>query len=94
MAGHYDVLVTMDRSIEFQQRISTLPFGIVLIRASSHRMHDLRPIVPSILSALDAAKPGRIGGPAPDQTAPKRFFSPNASFLRHPDRKCVTSKRS
>jgi hypothetical protein len=23
----------MDRSIEFQQRISTLPFGIVLVRA-------------------------------------------------------------
>jgi hypothetical protein len=28
MSGQYDVLVTMDRSIEFQQRISTLPFGI------------------------------------------------------------------
>ncbi len=54
MAGQYDVLVTMDRSIEFQQRISTLPFGIVLIRASSNRMPDLRPLVPSILSALDA----------------------------------------
>jgi hypothetical protein len=33
MSGQYDVLVTMDRSIEFQQRISTLPFGIVLVRA-------------------------------------------------------------
>ena len=32
MRGHYDVLVTMDRSIEFRQRISTLPFGIVVVR--------------------------------------------------------------
>jgi len=60
MSGQYDVLVTMDRSIEFQQRISTLPFGIVPVRARSNRMEDLRPLVPSILSALDAVKRGRI----------------------------------
>jgi hypothetical protein len=60
MSGQYDVLVTMDRSIEFQQRIPTLPFGIILVRARSNRMEDLRPLVPSILSALDAIKPGRI----------------------------------
>jgi hypothetical protein len=60
MTGQYDVLVTMDRSIEFQQRLSTLPFGIVLVRVRSNRMQDLRPLVPSILSALDAVEPGRI----------------------------------
>jgi hypothetical protein len=60
MSSQYDVLVTIDRSIEFQQRISTLPFGIVLVRARSNRMQDLRPLVPSILSALDAVKSGRI----------------------------------
>jgi hypothetical protein len=60
MIGQYDVLVTIDRSIEFQQRLSTLPFGIVLVRARSNRMQDLRPLVPSILSALDAVSPGRI----------------------------------
>jgi hypothetical protein len=50
MSDQYDVLVTMNRSIEFQQRISTLPFGIVLVRAPSNRMEHLRPLVPSILS--------------------------------------------
>jgi hypothetical protein len=60
MSGQYHVLVTMDRSIEFQQRISTLPFGIVLVRARSNRMEHLRPLVTSILSALDAVNPGRI----------------------------------
>lgn len=43
MGGHYDALVTMDRSIRFQQRISTLPFGIVVVGAPSNRMQDLRP---------------------------------------------------
>jgi hypothetical protein len=60
MRGHYDVLVIMDRSIEFQQRILTLPFGIVVVRARSNRMQDLRPIVPSILAAVDAIKPGLV----------------------------------
>ena len=60
MSGHYDVLVTMDRSIELQQRIATLRFGIVLVRARSNRMQDLMPLMPSIRSALDTLKPGRI----------------------------------
>jgi predicted nuclease of predicted toxin-antitoxin system len=60
MTGQYDVLVTMDGSIEFQQRISALPFGIVLLRAPSNRMQDLKPLVPPILSVLDAINPGRI----------------------------------
>jgi hypothetical protein len=60
MSGQYDVLLTMDRSIEFQQRISTLPFGIVLVDAPSNRMEHLRQLVPSIRSALDTLKPGHI----------------------------------
>jgi hypothetical protein len=59
MSGQYDVLVTMDRIIEFQQRISALPFGIVLVRPRPNRMQDLRPLVRSILSALDGVNPGR-----------------------------------
>jgi hypothetical protein len=50
----------MDRSIEFQQRVPALPFGIVLVRAPSNRMQDLRPLVPSILAAFLAIKPGVV----------------------------------
>lgn len=60
MRGQYDVLVTMDRGIEFQQQIGALLFGIVVIRARSNRMQDLRPLVPSIIAAIDAIKPGLI----------------------------------
>jgi hypothetical protein len=60
MRGHYDVLVTMDRGIEFQQHIATLPFGIVLVRAPTNRMRDLRLLVPAILAAFLAITPGLI----------------------------------
>ncbi len=63
MRGHYDVLITMDRGIEFQQQISTSPFGIVVVRARSNRMQHLSPLVPAILAAIAAiaaTKPGRV----------------------------------
>jgi predicted nuclease of predicted toxin-antitoxin system len=43
MRGGDDVLITMDRSIEFQQHIRILPFGIVLVRAPFNRIQDLNP---------------------------------------------------
>ena len=69
MRGQYDVLVTMDRGLEFQQRISTLPFGIILVRARSNRIEDLKPLAPSILSALDAISLAAFGKSAPEQAA-------------------------
>ena len=60
MGGEYDVLVTMDRGIEFQHQIGALPFGIVVVRATSNRIQDLRPLVSSIITAIDATKPGLL----------------------------------
>jgi hypothetical protein len=56
----------MDRGIEFQQNLTTLlSIGVLLVRAPSNRMVHLHPLVPAILDALPALKPGqlhRIGG--------------------------------
>lgn len=60
MRGEYDALVTMDRSIEFQQNVSGLPFGVVLIRAASNRLPHLVPLVPSLLEALASTEPGQL----------------------------------
>jgi Domain of unknown function (DUF5615) len=60
MRGEFDVLVTMDRGIEFQHRVTALPFGIVVVRAQSNRMHDLKPLLPLITAAIDTTRPGRV----------------------------------
>lgn len=60
MRGEYDVLVTMDRGIEFQQNVGALPFGIVLIRAASNRLAHLLPLIDPILAATAAAKAGQL----------------------------------
>jgi hypothetical protein len=50
----------MDRSLEFQQNLAALPFGILLVGAASNRMVDLLPLVPTILEALASIRPGEI----------------------------------
>ena len=59
-AGQFDAFVTMDRSLEFQQKLGPLPFGILLIRAASNRLHDVQPLIPDILAALPALVPGKV----------------------------------
>ncbi len=56
----FEAFVTMDRTLEFQQNLSAAGFGVVLIRARSNRMRDLRPLVPEILRALDGIKAGEL----------------------------------
>jgi len=56
----YDAFVTMDRSIEQQQKVSELPFGIVVLRAPSNRLVHLRPLAPAILNVLQELAPGRL----------------------------------
>jgi len=60
MQGEYNALVTMDRGLEFQQNLAALPFGVLLLRAPSNRMVHLLPLVPPILDALPALKPGQL----------------------------------
>jgi hypothetical protein len=60
ITGRYDVLITMDRGIEFQQQISIVPFGIVIVRARSNRMQHLSPLEPAILAAIAATQPGHV----------------------------------
>ena len=60
MGGDYDALVTMDRGIEFQQNLTALPFGVLLVRAPSNRMVHLEPLVPAILADLPTLGPGQL----------------------------------
>jgi predicted nuclease of predicted toxin-antitoxin system len=60
MADRFDILVTMDKSIGFQQRLEGRPVAIVLLRAKSNRLPDLLPLVPKLAQALREARPGNV----------------------------------
>jgi predicted nuclease of predicted toxin-antitoxin system len=45
-AAEFDVFLTMDRNLEFQQNLATLPIAVFVIEAVSNRMEDLESICP------------------------------------------------
>jgi hypothetical protein len=57
---HFDVLVTVDRSLAYQQNITSMSISIVSIKSRSNRLIDLLPSVPKILEALTKIQPGQI----------------------------------
>ena len=59
-AGQFDAFVTVDRNLAFQQRIDALPFAVLVLRARSNRLADLRPLVPLLLEALVTVRPGEV----------------------------------
>jgi hypothetical protein len=56
----FEAFVTIDKGIEFQQRVKDLPFGVVALRARSNDIADLRPLMPAVLAALPALRPGQL----------------------------------
>ncbi len=59
-AGHFDVFVTVDRNLAFQQRIEALPFAVLILRARTNRLVDLRPLVPMLLHVVPGLLPGEV----------------------------------
>jgi hypothetical protein len=58
--GRFEVLVTMDRKLEFQQNLAEYRLAVLVLVAHSNRMVHLRPLVPDILKALKTAQPGKL----------------------------------
>jgi predicted nuclease of predicted toxin-antitoxin system len=56
----FDVLVTLDTNLRYQQNLSMRRIAIVVILASSNRLVDLAPHFPACAAALDSIRPGEI----------------------------------
>jgi hypothetical protein len=59
-SGLIDAFVTIDGNLQYQQNVSVLPFGIVVVGAPSNRMPDLAPLIPEMLAALGRVRPGTV----------------------------------
>jgi predicted nuclease of predicted toxin-antitoxin system len=58
--GKFEVFVTLDKGMQFQQNLGAFNIKILLIRAKSSRVADILPHIPACLVALRSAKPGEI----------------------------------
>ena len=58
--GKYDVFVTVDRNLTFQQNLEKLEIAIVVLVARGNRLKDLMPLVPALRRALESIECGQI----------------------------------
>src|SRR5271166_836418 len=56
----FDAFITVDSNLAFQQNLGVLPVAVVVLRTPSNKIEDLRPLLPRLLSALAAVKPGKL----------------------------------
>ena len=56
----FDVLVTMDNNIYHEQKLSKYQIAVVALRAKSNRLANTRPLMPKVLAALPAVRPGQL----------------------------------
>ncbi len=56
----FDVLVTMDKGIEYQQNISKYAIGIIIISARSNKLQDIQPVMLEVNQVLRDVQPGQV----------------------------------
>jgi predicted nuclease of predicted toxin-antitoxin system len=59
-AGQYDVLITVDRNLPFQQNIRSLPIAILIIDAGGITYSHLKPLLLKVHNALINIQSGQI----------------------------------
>ena len=59
-ATRFDILLTVDRNLEYQQNFAGLTIAVIVIDVPSNDIAVLRPLMPAVLEALPKAKPGVV----------------------------------
>ena len=59
-AKEFDVFVTVDRNLSFQQHLPAFEIAVIVLRAVSNRLADLQPLIPELLASIPKAKRGAV----------------------------------
>ena len=59
-AAEFDVLLTVDRNLPFQQHLSKYRIAVILIESASNRLSDLVKLAPRIVAAIPIAPGGTV----------------------------------
>lgn len=56
----FDVFVTVDRNLSFQQPLPQFNIAVIVLRAPTNRLNDLRPLVPQLQQMLPLVPKGEL----------------------------------
>jgi hypothetical protein len=57
--AEFDVFITVDRNLSFQQNLPQFNIAVIVLQASSNRLADLKPLAPEVLAILATATKGQ-----------------------------------
>lgn len=60
MNGKFDVFITIDQNLKYQQNLQGTTIGIVQLSAPSNRLTDLLPLIPELKRILTIIHAGEI----------------------------------
>ena len=58
--GQFDVFLTVDRNLSYQQDVGQFDIRVVVLVARSNRLADLQPLMPQVLETLKTALPRQV----------------------------------
>ncbi len=56
----FDVLITADQNLQFQQNLARFDLGVIVLVAYRNRLADYLPLVPRILESLATIQSGQV----------------------------------
>ncbi len=59
-ADSFDVFLTADQHLEYQQNLNALPIAVVVLVAPTNRIEALHPLIPALLRALATLAPRQL----------------------------------
>ena len=59
-SAEYEVLITGDQNISYQQNLAKLPMAVVVLIALNNRIESLLPLVPKLLRVLATIRRGQF----------------------------------
>jgi len=57
--AEFDVFITIDRNLSFQQNLPQFNIAVIVLQAPSNRLADLKPLAPAILGILPTVAKGQ-----------------------------------
>ena len=60
VSGKFDVFVTVDRNLAFQNVVPNLSFAVIVLHAHTNRLDDLRPLMPELMRVMEQLTPGEL----------------------------------
>jgi predicted nuclease of predicted toxin-antitoxin system len=58
--GRFDILVTLDRNLVYQQKVAGRPICVIVLSVVDQTPEAFRALVPALIDALGEVKPGEV----------------------------------